>query len=617
MKHAKYRCIAAGVAGFWTALAVADIAVDRVEPPHWYRGFDDSSLQIMLYGDNIAAADVALTGDGARLERSVRTANPNYLFVYLVVAPSGGERIELSLSRGNDERRIRYELRDRRDDMPAGFDSSDVIYLVTPDRFANGDPSNDRVTGFGDELNRGEPDARHGGDIRGLIDHLDYIAEMGFTQLWPNPVLENRMDSGSYHGYATTDFYSVDPRFGDDALYLELVAAARARGIGLIKDMIVNHIGSNHWWMRDLPTPDWLNNAAAYRETTHARTAIQDPYAAPTDVAGMADGWFVPTMPDLNQRQPLLADYLIQNALWWIETAGLAGIRMDTYPYPDKDFMAAWTARIVAEYPGFSIVGEEWSLNPVVISYWQRGKDNFDGYRSELSSVMDFPLQDALVRSLTVPEEPYKNVWTAVYEMLANDHLYPDPMQLVVFGDNHDMDRLYTQLGEDPALLQMALALLATMRGIPQFYYGTEVLLSNPGTHSHGVIRGDFPGGWAGDAVDAFSGEGLSAEATATQAMLRKLLQWRRTASAIHSGNLQHYTPQDSTYVYFRYDDAQTVMVIANRSAEPATLDLARFRQRLGAARSAYDVVAERAVRLRDTLTIAPRSVRVLDIEPD
>ncbi|MEM8982583.1 MAG: glycoside hydrolase family 13 protein [Pseudomonadota bacterium] len=600
--------------GFSSATAAEPVVVDRIEPPNWYRGYAQTETQILLHGPAIGSADVSVAGAGVTLVRTVRVANPNYLFAYIDVASDGDATVQFTVTRDGTEATLDYRLPKRRANPTPGFSAADVIYLITPDRFANGARSNDRVSGYPEGVDRDNPDGRHGGDIQGVIDRLDYIAELGITQLWLNPVLENRMPQGSYHGYATTDFYSVDPRFGTNTLYRDLSVAAAQRGIGLIKDVIVNHIGTGHWWVDDLPTPDWLNNADQYRQTTHARTALQDPYAAPADVVAMTDGWFVPTMADLNQRQPLLADYLVQNALWWIEYANLSGIRVDTYPYPDKAYMASWTQRIMQEYPTFSIVGEEWSVNPVVVSYWQRGQRNFDGYISALTSLMDFPLQAALVESLTTPEAPYTSVWTPLYEMLANDHLYPDPMNLVIFGDNHDMDRLLTQLDGDPRRLRMALAILATMRGIPQIYYGTEIHADNPDSDAHGVLRSDFPGGWPGDETDLFEADGDTA-VNITRQTLRRLLRWRRSADVIHTGALQHYTPERGNYVYVRYNANRTVLVAANRRETPSTLPLSRFRDRIGQATVGIDVLSDEPIDISDTLDLPAMTVRVIDIE--
>ncbi|MGB5720326.1 MAG: alpha-amylase family glycosyl hydrolase, partial [Woeseiaceae bacterium] len=510
-----------------------------------------------------------------------------------------------------------YELRERRTGAAdiKGFSAKDTIYLITPDRFANGDPDNDSVAGYADKLDRGNDYGRHGGDIAGILQNLDYIRDMGFTAIWSNPLLENAMPQWSYHGYATTDFYAVDPRFGSNESYRELVALAREKGIGTIMDMIVNHGGSEHWWAEDLPTVDWYNVPDERTFTSHFRTTNQDPYASDFDKAAFADGWFSDTMPDLNQRNPLLADYLIQNAIWWTEYLGLVGIRMDTYPYPDKHFMSQWAERIVEEYPGINIVGEEWSPSPAIVSYWQRGKENHDGYESWLPSVMDFPLQIALAEALTQAPREWGSVWTPVYEMLGHDFLYPDPFNLVIFPDNHDMSRIYTQLDEDDQLFRMAMVYYLTMRGIPQIYYGTEILMSHPGTESHGAIREDFPGGWPGDKRNAFTGKGLSKKELDAQAFMRTLLNWRKDAEVIHNGRLMQYSPLRSVYAYFRYNDDDTVMVVFNRGDNDVDLDLARFSERLKGAVSGIDVLTGTTIDLRSSLALEPRSVLLLEVQ--
>ncbi len=534
--------------------------------------------------------------------RSIRLQNP------------GGFEIEF---RG-DGRSLSYsyELRNKNPDAThtKGFTSADVVYLITPDRFANGDESNDSIDGYDDKLNREDDYGRHGGDIGGVLQHLDYISDMGFTQIWLNPILENAVSRASYHGYSTTDYYKVDPRFGSNESYREFVAAARDKGIGVIQDMIVNHAGSGHWWSDDLPTSDWYNLPNSKTVTSHARTTNQDPYASAFDKAAHADGWFVETMPDLNQKNPLLADYLIQNAIWWIEYVGLSGIRQDTYPYPDKHFMSEWTRRIMDEYPHFNIVGEEWSPSPAITSYWQRGKNNHDGYESSLPSVMDFPLQIVMKQSLTDPEKPWGSVWTPVYEMLGHDFLYPDPFNLMIFPDNHDMSRIYTQLGEDYERFRMAMVFYLTMRGIPQIFYGTEILMSHPGTESHGALRMDFPGGWDDDNKNAFTGEGLSDLQREAQAFVRKLLNWRKDKTVIHDGKLMQFTPVRNVYAYFRYDDDETIMVIFNRGEDAQTIETARFAERIGGARSAVDVITGQSYDISEALELQPRSVLLLEV---
>ncbi len=593
-------------------------AIDRVEPPFWWQGFENKELQIMIHGHGTARFDVAVDYPGIEVNRVEPVENENYLFVYVAIDASAKPGI-FDIVLKNDDLTVvhEYELKQKNPD-PAhtkGFSAADAIYLITPDRFANGDLLNDSVQGFGDQLDRDDDYGRHGGDFAGLTDSVPYIRDMGFTAIWLNPVLENAMPEASYHGYATTDFYKVDPRFGSNEQYRSFVTQAKAEGLGVIMDMIVNHIGSEHWWVNDLPTSDWLNEPDERPISTHARTTIQDPYASEFDKSAHADGWFVDAMPDLNQRNPLLADYLTQNAIWWIEYLGLSGIRMDTQPYPDKHYMGEWSRRIMEEYPQFNLTGEEWSANPVIVSYWQRGKENHDGFVSAMPSMLDFPIQIALRNVLNAQEPEWGSVWTPLYEMLGNDHLYPDPGNLVIFPDNHDMDRIYTQVGENDALYRMAIAYYLTMRGVPQFFYGTEVLLSHPGTTSHGAIREDFPGGWQGDTQNAFTGEGLDDKQRDAQAFMRRLLTWRKSKHVIHSGQLMQFTPIKSVYAYFRYDENDTVMVVFNRGNELVALDMERFTERLGNSTQARDVISDRRFNIDATLDLEPMSVLILEVQ--
>ena len=591
--------------------------IERVEPPFWWQGFKNTELQLLIHGDDIGEMSPTIGYPGVSIDRVETGDSPNYLFIYLDI-DSSADAGTFDIVLDDDSRSIShsFELRARDSDAATvqGFSSADAIYLITPDRFANGDPGNDSIDGYTDEPDRGDDYGRHGGDIAGLTQSLDYIRDMGFTAIWVNPVLENAMPKWSYHGYATTNFYAVDPRFGSNESYREMAVAARAKGIGTIMDMIVNHSGSKHWWADDLPTADWHNVPNKRTVTSHFRTTNQDPYAAEYDKTAFADGWFSDSMPDLNQRNPLFGDYLIQNAIWWTEYLGLVGIRMDTYPYPDKQFMSEWTRRIIDEYPNFNIVGEEWSPSPAIVSYWQRGKKNHDGYESWLPSVMDFPLQIALAEALKQPEKDWGSVWTPVYEMLGHDFLYPDPFNLVIFPDNHDMSRIYTQLDEDYDLFRMAMVYYLTMRGIPQIYYGTEILMSHPGTDSHGAIREDFPGGWDGDERNAFTGAGLSKKEREAQQFMRKLLNWRKDADVIHGGKLMQYSPIGNVYAYFRYDEDDTVMVVFNRGDESVDLELTRFSERLSQAETATDVITDKSYDVRKSLTLEPRSALLLEV---
>jgi len=601
-----------------TVVLAATPRVERVEPASWWVGMKNSRLQLLVHGDGIAALEPVVDDARVRIARVTRTENPNYLFIDLLIAPDASPgSFDLAFRRGEKTvLRHPYELsaREAGSAERKGFGPADAIYLVTPDRFANGIPGNDTVAGYREGSDRGDPNGRHGGDLEGLRSRLDYIASMGFTQLWLNPVQQNDQPRASYHGYAITDFYRIDDRLGDNALYRTLAMEARGKGVGMIMDMILNHCGSEHWWMQDLPDPDWINHGGTFIGTTHRRETLQDPHFAAADRDAFTDGWFVPTMPDLNQRHPLLATYLIQNAIWWIEYAGLSGLRVDTLPYSDREFLGRWYARVLEEYPALTIVGEEWSLDPAIVSRWQAGPPpGADGARLPAASLMDFPLQNAVVRGLLEPEGGEAGM-LRIYQSLASDFLYSDPMRLVVFPDNHDMSRIHTQLGERLDLYRMAMILFATTRGMPQFFYGSEILMTNPLPKADGVLRRDFPGGWSGDTTSAFEGEGLTPDQKAAQDFTRRLLNWRKGAPAIHGGALTQYVPQDGVYVYFRQDNRQTILVALNKSEEERHLDVARFAESIRGNRSARDVLSGHEHDLAAGLTLPSRSAIIFEL---
>jgi len=591
--------------------------IERVEPPNWWVGMQHNTVQVLVYGENISQWEPNVENSHIQLKKTTRVNNPNYLFLDLLISEKAdATTVNIDFYKGKKKvGSHQYPLLERDMTIPRkGFDSSDVMYLITPDRFANGDPSNDVISGMKEKVvNRQDEQGRHGGDIKGIRDRLDYIYDLGFTAIWLNPILENDMYRTSYHGYAATDFYKVDQRFGTNEDYVQFCQEAQNKGIKIIMDMILNHSGSEHWFVKDPPTQDWINHNNTYVQTSHRRTTHQDPYASEYDKKAFVDGWFVETMPDLNQKQPLMANYLIQNTLWWIEYTGIAGIRMDTYPYPDKEFMTVWNDAILAEYPAFNIVGEEWSLNPAVVSFWQAGKTNSNGYRSSLPSVMDFPLQDALISAL-VEEENWNSGWVKVYEMLGNDHLYPDPQNLVIFPDNHDMDRVLTQLNGDIDLLKMAMIYFSTMRGVPQFYYGTEIGMKNdlPG---HGQIRADFPGGWSGDTVNGFSGKGLSPREKEMKNFTSKLLNWRKKSPVIHSGKLIQFAPENGIYSYFRYNEEETVMVIFNKNKETVQHDLSKYAERIGSFTQAINVLENKTVSVHGKLTLVGKSAMIFSFK--
>jgi glycosidase len=593
--------------------------IERIEPAFWWVGMKSDKLQLMVHGPHIADAAPRIAGGATvRIESVSRVANPNYLFIDLRIAPGTQPgRVDLVFKRGEQTFRAPFELRARAPGsaLRRGFDTSDVILNLVPDRFANGDPAHDNVPGYGDEAKRGDDSAgRHGGDIQGIVDHLDYIAGLGVTMLWPTPLTENKQPHYSYHGYAATDTYKIDPRFGSNESYRHMVEAARAKGIGVIMDVVLNHIGSEHWWMHDMPAPDWTGFDGKYVQTQHARTTASDPYASRADSRIYTDGWFSPNMPDMNQRNPFLATYQIQNAIWWVEYAGLAGLRVDTYGYSDQDFLQEWARRVTEEYPNLKIVGEEWTGQPTVLMHWLRGTRNANGHQSYLPSLMDFPLNQTLRKALAADADTLHGGLMDLYEALVNDVLYPEPAKLVLFEGNHDLPRLFSALKDDVGLTKMALAYVMTMPRVPQIYYGTELLMTSPTERDDGATRRDFPGGWAGDKVDAFTGVGLSAQQKDMQAFVRTLLNWRKTQTTVHHGKLMHFVPENGTYAWFRYDGHSTVMVVMNKNASETALDLARFREVLKTPASALDVLSGRRVELGATVTLPARSVSIFEI---
>ena len=593
--------------------------IDRIEPAYWWVGMENTQLELLIYGKDIAQFTPSVDNSNIQILAVKKTENKNYLFLNLDLskAVSGKFNINFSKKGKRNNFSVPYELKERtqNSNLREGFNSSDVIYLITPDRFANGDVANDVVKTMNEKtVDRKNDYGRHGGDIKGITNHLDYIDEMGFTAIWPTPVLTNDMKKASYHGYAMTDFYEVDPRFGTMNDYKDLAKSAKNKGIKLIMDQVANHIGLEHWWMKDLPDNNWVNYQDEFLKnnmvvTNHRRTANQDAYASVKDKNLMSEGWFVSSMPDLNQRNPLLAKYLIQNSIWWIETLDLGGIRQDTYPYSDKQFMSDWAGAIMKEYPNFSIVGEEWSTNPLLVGYWQQGAKNKDGYVSNLSSTMDFPMQKAIVDALNEPESWDKG-FVKIYEGLANDFSYANPSNIMIFPDNHDMDRIFTQLKENVVNTKMALGYMLALPRISQLYYGTEILMQNsakPG--DHGLIRTDFPGGWSGDTSNAFKGENLTNDQAEMQSFLKKLLNYRKNSEAIHSGKTIHFAPENGVYVLFRIKNDEILTVILNKNEKPVSLNLNRFEEVGLTGKSVKNIVTGETFTFENNLEIGSKGV--------
>jgi glycosidase len=599
----------------WSSLAAAQ-TVSKIEPSSWWTGMEMDTVEFMVYGNDISRLSAESTT--LKVLKSEALESPNYLFVTAVVpsdAAAGKHYFSFLNSKGKKVAKTVVLIQNRTEGSAArkGFSSADFIYLITPDRFRNGDPSNDQVKGMLEGPNREFIGGRHGGDLAGIIESLDYFEKMGISSLWLNPVLENNMETYSYHGYAMTDLYNVDPRYGTNEQYKELADKAKERGIGIIMDQVANHIGSLHPWMSDLPSEDWVNQWPEFTQTNHMKVSRFDPHGAEVDRKQFTDGWFVETMPDLNQRNEKLARYLIQNSIWWVEYLGLHGIRMDTWPYPDKQFLADWTKAILDEYPNLNIVGEEWVSDPSLISYWQSGSVHKDGYKSYLPTVMDFPLQSAVVDGL-MGEATWRSSMTKIYESLANDYMYGDLNNIMIFPDNHDMSRIYTRLDEDFDKWKMAMTLFFTTRGTLQFYYGTEILMNNPGTEDHGVIRSDFPGGWEGDAVNAFTGEGLTAQQKEAQDYISLLAHLRRQSCALNMGEMLHYIPLGEVYVYFKTFGDEHMMIVLNRNDKEVELRLDRFQQGLEGFTRLDNVLTGEVEEIGATLTLAPMESYIFNL---
>lgn len=592
--------------------------IKTVDPAFWWAGMKNTELQVLLYGDNIAESTVSITAKTAQVKEIVKLESPNYLLLYLDLSNAIPEKFDIVLQKGKEKKIIPYEIKQRKDgsSQRLGFNAGDVLYLIMPDRFANGDPSNDIIPGMCEsKVDRNAQYARHGGDFKGVGDHLDYIHDLGVTAIWFNPVLENDMPEGSYHGYASTDYYKVDRRFGSNQEFVDLVEKVHAKGMKVVMDMIFNHCGSEHFFFTDRPSRDWFNFPDKYVQTSYKTMSQFDPYASEFDKKIAVDGWFVESMPDLNQRNPHVAKYLIQNSIWWIEYAGIDGIRQDTHPYADYDMMSHWCKAVTEEYPDFNIVGETWLNNNVGVAFWQKDSKLAYPKNSYLRSVMDFPLTDIMNSAFDQETTDWGQGLSRIHEYLAQDIVYANPMELLIFLDNHDTSRFYKKAEETSNLnrYKQALAFLLTIRGIPQIYYGTEILMAADKGEGDGYLRRDFPGGWAGDKVNAFDATNRTAQQNEAFSYLQKLLKWRKGNDVIAKGTLKQFVPSNSVYVYERKYNDKSLVVILSGSDSEKTIDLTRYREVLPKSQ-AKDIISENIVNLSETsLTIKPRSVLILE----
>lgn len=632
--------------------------VDRIEPANWWVGMKNTQLQIMLHGEGIREAQVSIDYAGAKVTDVARLESPNYLIVYVDLTGAKAGEMPISLTLGKKKHTILYPLLER--EMAGyerkGFDNSDVLYMLMPDRFAQGSKMNrmadntmkgrgGKVTADGIKsayrVDRTKPSLRHGGNLAGIREHLDYFKELGVTALWFTPVLENDSpDHGNvstYHGYATTDYYRIDPRFGSNEEYRQLIDEAHAMGLKVVMDMIFNHCGFDHPWLSDLPSKDWLNNSEwlfapkeapaaetpgqsttyagginkLYKQTSYKLTPTVDPYASKVDLAETVDGWFVPSMPDLNQRNPHVMTYLIQNSKWWIETVGIDGIRMDTYPYADYDGMARWMKEINEEYPNYNVVGESWVVEPAYTAALQKDS-KLSEKNSYLNTVMDFAFFDRINQAKNEDTDPWNNGMNRVYNNFVYDYLYPNPSSVMAFLENHDTDRFLGK-GKDVKKLQQGLALLLTCNRIPQLYYGTEVLMNGTKEITDGYVRCDFPGGFPGDAENKFTAEGRTAEENAAFNWLSALLHWRQGNDLVTKGRMTQFIPHNGVYVIARQYGGKTCMTIVNGQDKAAKLDVERYAEIIGEHKSARDVITGNAIDLSADLPLEPRATLIVE----
>jgi glycosidase len=595
------------------------LKIERVEPMFWWVDMQNPHLQILIHGNHISEYDVSLNYPGVKIERTIKTDNANYLFVNLLIekGTQAGKFDLIFSDNGKIKATYSYELKARKEDSAnrKGYDTSDVMYLLMPDRFANGDPKNDSVDGMKDKLDREKPDGRHGGDIQGIIDHLDYLEELGITALWCTPLMEDNQAKVSYHSYAITDYYKIDARYGSNEDYARLSAEAKKRGIKLIMDVVTNHCGLSHGWMKDLPSSDWVHTFPEYTQTNHRKSTTNDPYVSKIDYEHNFNGWFDTSMPDLNQKNELLVTYFAQNIIWWIEYADLQGIRIDTYPYNDKNGMARICKSIMSEYPRMNIVGECWLETPAELAYWQKGTDNYDHFNSELPAVMDFSLYFSILKAFN-KKDTWNEGLICLYNSLAQDYLYGNPYNLLVFAENHDTDHIMSVFNGDINKYKALMTFLATTRGIPQLYSGTEILLEGKKSDGDGKMRVDFPGGWEGDERNAFTAKGRTAKENEAFDYLKKLLNWRKKNPVIHSGKLMHYIPENNTYVYFRSNAEKTVMVVINKNEKKFNLNLKRFAQGLGSFTSGKDVISDKEYDLsKRSILLAPNTSLILELK--
>lgn len=591
--------------------------IKKVAPSFWWAGMKNPELQILLYGEDLALSDVSVSGEGIYLKETVRQDNPNYLLLYLDLSEAKAQTFQILLKNGKKKLQVPYELKSRmqRGEDVKGFTSEDVLYLIMPDRFANGNPENDVVDGMREKkIDRADAFARHGGDIQGISNHLDYIADLGVTAIWLNPTQENDMESGSYHGYAITDYYQIDKRFGSNEDFCALVEKAHEKNLKVVMDMIFNHCGSENYLFRDKPSDDWFNYRSNYVQTSFKTASVMDIHASAYEKKIATDGWFTSVMPDFNQRNRHVARYLIQSSIWWIEYAGINGIRQDTHPYADFDFMSQWCKEVLDEYPYFNIVGETWLNSNVLVSYWQKDSKLAAPLNSNLPTVMDFPLQALMNQAFDEETGEWGGGLYKLYDYQTQDLVYANPMNLLTFLDNHDTSRFAQtdEMAKNLKRYKQAMVFLLTTRGIPQIYYGTEILMIGDKGKGDGDLRKDFPGGWQGDTRNCFAKNGRTALENEAFEFTRQLLNWRKGNQVIGKGSLKHYSIQNGVYVYQREFNGKSVVVIMNGTDDSKELDLAPYQEILPR-ENTLDILTGKDVNLSGKLRLNGRENLILN----
>jgi neopullulanase len=589
--------------------------VQRLEPAFWWVGMQQRDLQLMFYGQNIADAEFSIDYPGITISRKQLTENKNYVFLYLRISEGTlAGKFNISLKKDGKKQTIAYELKARANGSSnrQSFTEADALYLLMPDRFANGNAGNDSVPGYHQGVSRNIPGARHGGDIQGIISKIPYLADLGITTLWTTPLFENNDTAYSYHHYGCTDYYKIDPRFGKNEDYRQLSDVCHANGLKLIIDVVPNHCCSQHWWLKDLPAKDWFNVWPTYTSSNYRMTTWTDPHAAESDRYRLTHGWFAPNMPDFNLENPLLFDYLRQVYVFWIEYANIDGMRVDTYPYNDIHVAAKFIQSIRNEYPNMNVVGECWVKTPAEIAYYQSGNNNKDGFDSRLTSVMDFCLKDVLSASFN-ENESWDGGMSRFYAHYAQDFVYQNPNMIMNFLDNHDMDRYSNSVNQDVAKYKMGLAMLITARGYPQIYYGTEIMLDGIRGNYQGC-RFDFPGGWPTDKRNAFTAEGRTNTEKEVFNYLRKLLNYRKNNPVLQNGKMKQFVPENGIYVFFRYNADKTIMVIANNNPTKNDVILYRFKEMLPGKSTGTDILTGKNFDLKSVVSVPEKSVLILEL---